>query len=73
MKIETRVVIAGKPVTEFFRKDDIVVYIDDDKYDDQACLYFTKGDTVLFKLDVGADYGQAMGYISHLQFSDCKE
>jgi hypothetical protein len=68
MKIETKVVISGKPCTQVFSKGEFKVFsvdLDDSAYEH---IYFVKGDTVLFEQLITADCGQNVGYISSIDY-----
>ncbi len=68
MKIETKVVIGGKPCTKIFNKGAISVFSVDSDESDTDVLYFVNGETVLFEQKITADCGQDTGYISGIEF-----
>ena len=70
MKIETKVVIDGKPCTQVFSKGSFKVFCVDslEAKTDIEILYFVNNETVIFEQVIMSDCGQNMGYISSIDY-----
>ncbi len=68
MKIETKIVINGKPCTQVFSKGAFKVFSVDSSMSDMETLYFVNGETVLFEQVIKADCGQNTGFISGIDY-----
>jgi hypothetical protein len=68
MKIETKVVIDGKPCTCVFSKGTFKVFCVDSLEQDIETLYFVNNETVIFEQVIRADCGQNTGYISSIDY-----
>ena len=68
MKIETKVVINGKPCTQAFSKGAFKVFSVDSEVTDMETLYFVNGETVLFEQVITADCGQNTGFIAGIDY-----
>lgn len=66
MKVENKFVIDGHPVEEVFKSGKFKVY----EYgnDVSKIIYFTESEIVITRLNISADMGQGVGYISDCRF-----